>query len=156
MIQWIKGVARDFIRWMKTRNGRIVASVGCLIIITVAAFKLGGIVASAVLITLSVYVGTMVTLNRMRRPPPEDASKFWKMISAPLQKLADFFFKHRLITTIVLGTLATSMIGMSTVTGIAVAALSALAGDPLVTAIIDIADWVNEIEVEEKEVEVAA
>lgn len=144
-MEWLKSTFRRFMGWIKTCHGRLAAAVTALLGLAVASVAIGGVVASAALITMSVYIGTMITLNRMRKPPPENSGRVWRFVSWIPRAVSEFAFRHRLILTIVLGAVATWMIGMSTVTGVAVAALSAIAGDLLVSAFTDAANWLNSI-----------
>jgi hypothetical protein len=144
MWKWFSEQATRLFEWIDNRSGRTIASLVALTAILATCVFLGGVLAQAAMITLSVYVGTLITLNRMRRPVPESASKIYKWISAPFRAFAQFFFRHRLITTISLALLATYMMGFGTVTGIAVAAVCVLTGDILVTFFVDVADWIRE------------
>jgi uncharacterized membrane protein YphA (DoxX/SURF4 family) len=145
MFGFLTSAAESFFKWLQKRQGRTLASLAALTVVLTVCIVLGGVLAQAAIITLCVYIGTLITLHRMRKPPPQNTNVVWSFMTWPVRAFASFFFRHRLLTTIVLAILATYMIGFSTVTGIAVAAICVLTGDVLVTAFTEISDWTREI-----------
>lgn len=150
MWKWFKDQARAAFKWVTNREVRTLASLLAIVVTAYICIAIGGVMGQAVIITLCVYVGVLITLNRMRRPPPKDSGVLWGIICSPIVHISNFFFKHSLITTIAIGALAASAVGFSTVTGVAVGAICAFAGDIIVSAFISTADWIREIQEEEE------
>ncbi len=152
MWEYFKEKAKAAFKWLMDSETRTLASILALVATAYICIAIGGVMGQAVIITLCVYIGTLITLNRMRKPPPEDANPLWKALCFPINRISEFFFSHRLITTITIGAIAGAIVGYSSVTGIAVGAICAFAGDIVVSAFIDTADWIRSIKSEEEEI----
>lgn len=151
MWQYFKDKCEAAFKWLKNSESRTLASILAIVVTSYVCIAIGGIMGQAVVITLCVYTGTLITLNRMRKPPPEDSNIVWKAICFPVVRISEFFFKHSLFTTIVIASITSTLIGYSTVTGIAVGAICAFAGDLIVSAFISTSDWIRDIEPDERE-----
>jgi hypothetical protein len=143
-------------RWMKSRVLRMAASAAAVVGLGVAAFWIGGQVMAGAAIVTGVYVGTLFTAARFRKPVDPSSSRLTKAVLVPLKKGADWLFRHRLLTTIILGVTASWMVGITTVTGIAAGAFSALAGDMIVELIADASDAMIEGRLESADYEYQA
>lgn len=106
-------------------------SIGAALFLSIV---IGGVVLTAMITVLAVYLGTLITLSRIPDEVPEDTHPLLSFVLKPLIKIKKFLWKHDLVLTVIMSTLAGSLVGLNTVTGVVTIALCMFLGDFLVMA----------------------
>lgn len=119
----------DYLRDREKRTQLMAFAYICAVAVSAI---IGGMLLHAMIVFSCVYIGTLITLWRVPSEVPERTPSFLKPAMAGLVKVRNFLMEHDLVTTILLGVVATSIVSVKTVTGLTVIALCAMFGDMVV------------------------
>lgn len=124
-------------RFLRSTTQRLLAACAVIGGSIWAAMTMGGVIGTATVIVSATYVGTLLTVSRVPKEVPAEAGRIKTAVLKPVVAVRNWLFNHPLVLTIGLGVLSGLTTGITTVTGVACLAISALLGDVIVAGFLD-------------------